>query len=136
LNAHDKLLKDATAGDPVTGLKWTRKTCRKLANELKRKGFQVENGTIPCLAWFLGYTLRGNRKRLSHKQDACRDQQMRYIEELRKRFARKKNSPTAGKRENRTISECRTHATQRVFGCFDNRLSNCRNWQSIFIRHL
>lgn len=90
LNALDKLLKDATAGDPVTGLKWTRKTCRKLANELKRKDFQVEHSTIPRLARLLGYTLRGNRKRLSRKQDDRRDQQMRYIEKQRKRFARKK----------------------------------------------
>jgi len=54
LNALDRLLKDATAGDPITGLKWTRKTCRKLANELKRKGFQVEHSTIPRLARLLG----------------------------------------------------------------------------------
>ena len=92
MNALDQLLKDATAGDPITGLKWTRKTCRKLANELHRKGFQVEHSTIPRLARLLGYTLRGNRKRLSRKQDDRRDQQMRYIEKQRRRFARK-NSP-------------------------------------------
>jgi len=90
LNALDKLLKDATAGDPITGLKWTRKTCRKIASELKRKGFQVEHSTIPRLVRLLGYTLRGNRKRLSRKQDGRRDQQMRYIEKQRKRFARRK----------------------------------------------
>ena len=90
MNALDQLLKDATAGDPITGLKWTRKTCRKLANELHRKGFQVEHSTIPRLARLLGYTLRGNRKRLSRKQDDRRDQQMRYIEKQRRRFARKK----------------------------------------------
>ena len=88
MNALEILLKDATAGDPITGLKWTRKTCRKLANELKRKEFQVEHSTIPRLARLLGYSLRGNRKRLSRKQDKRRDQQMRYIEKQRKRFAR------------------------------------------------
>lgn len=90
MNALDNLLKDATAGDPITGLKWTRKTCRKIAAGLKRKGFQVEHSTIPRLARLLGYTLRGNRKRLSRKQDERRDQQMRYIENQRKRFARNK----------------------------------------------
>jgi len=90
LKALEKLLQDATAGDPITGLKWTHKTCRKLAQELKRKGFQVEHSTIPRLAHLLKYTLRVNRKRLSRQQDERRDQQMQYIESQRKRFARKK----------------------------------------------
>ena len=90
MKALEKLLKDATAGDPITGLKWTRKTCRKIAKELKRKGFQVEHSTIPRLVRLSRYTLRSNHKRLSRKQDDRRDQQMRYIESLRKRFSRKK----------------------------------------------
>jgi len=90
LKALEKLLQDATAGDPITGLKWTRKTVRKLAKELKRKGFQVEHSTIPRLARLLKYRLRVNRKRLSRQQDARRDQQMQYIERQRKQFARKK----------------------------------------------
>ena len=88
----ETLLQDATAGDPITGLKWTRKTSRKLAQELKRKGFEVEHSTLPRLVRILGYTLRGNRKRLSRKQDAGRDRQMRYIASQRKRFARQ-NQP-------------------------------------------
>jgi hypothetical protein len=90
LKALDKLLQDATAGDPITGLKWTRKTCRKLAKELKRKGYQVEHSTIPRLVRLLKYTLRANQKRLSRKKDKRRDEQMKYIEGQRKRFARKK----------------------------------------------
>jgi hypothetical protein len=88
----ETLLQDATAGDPITGLKWTRKTSRKIAEELKRKGYQVEHSTIPRLADSLGYTLRGNRKRLSRKQDSRRDRQMRYIARLRRRFAQQ-NQP-------------------------------------------
>ena len=90
MKALEKLLQDATAGDPITGLKWTRKTCRKIADELKRKGFQVEHSSIPRLVELLGYTLRVNHKRLSRKQDDRRDLQMCYIENQRKRFARKK----------------------------------------------
>ena len=80
----EKLLQDATAGDPITGLKWTRKTCRKIADELKRKGFQVEHSSIPRWVQLLGYTLRVNPKRLSRKQDDHRDLQMWYIENQRK----------------------------------------------------
>lgn len=90
MKALDKLLQDATAGDPITGLKWTRKTSRKIAKELKRKGFRVEHSTIPRLVRLLGYTLRVNHKRLSRKKDDRRDLQMQYIESQRKRFARRK----------------------------------------------
>ena len=83
-------MKDATAGDPITGLKWTRKTSRNLAQELRKKGFEIGHSTISRLARGLGYTLRGNRKRLSRKQDAGRDHQMRYLTRLRNRFVRQK----------------------------------------------
>jgi len=90
LKALDKLLKDATAGNPITGVKWTRKTSRNLAKELKRQGFRVEHSTIPRLARLLGYTLRVNHKRLSRKKDKRRDEQMKYIASQRKRFVRRK----------------------------------------------
>jgi len=83
-------LKDATAGGPITGLKWTGKTSRKIAKELKRQGFQVEHSTVPRLARQLGYTLRVNHKRISRKEDNRRDQQMGDIESQRKRFAHEK----------------------------------------------
>ena len=90
MKALDKLLQDATAGDPITGLKWTHKTSRKLAKELKRQGFQVEHSTIPRLAHGLGYTLRVNHKRLSRKKDERRDEQMQYIKSQRERFSHRK----------------------------------------------
>ena len=90
MKALEKLLQDATAGDPITGLKWTRKTSRNLARELRRKGFKVERDTVLRLAGDLGYTLRGNRKRLSRGQDARRDHQMRYLTRVRNWFLRRK----------------------------------------------
>ena len=78
------MLKDATAGHPVTGLKWTRKTSRKLSRALRRKGFKVGPDTVRRLLSKLGYTRRVNRKRLSNRQDADRDRQMRYVARRRK----------------------------------------------------
>jgi Rhodopirellula transposase DDE domain len=74
-----ELLKDETAGDPVKGIKWTRKTVRHIAHELDRKGFKIGRETVRRLILSLGYRLRSNRKRLTRKQDARRDKQMRYI---------------------------------------------------------
>lgn len=87
-----ELLKDATAGDPITGLKWTRKTSRKLSRALRHQGFQVGRTTVARLARGLGYTLRSNRKRLSRKQNPGRDRQMRYIARQQREF-RKAEDP-------------------------------------------
>ena len=84
----EKLLQDATAGDPITGLKWTRKTSRNLARGLRKKGFKVSYNTVSRLARHLEYTLRSNKKRLSRKQDAGRDSQMHYLVRLRNRYVR------------------------------------------------
>lgn len=90
MKALDEILQDATAGDPISGLKWTRKTTRKLAEELKRKEFQVGHSTVPRLVRKLRYTLRSNQKRLSRKQDERRDDQMRHLTQVRKRFLKRK----------------------------------------------
>ena len=82
----EELLKDATAGDPITGLKWTRKTPRKLSRALRRLGFKVGRTTVARLIRGLGYTLRSNRKRLSRKQDSRRDRQMQYIARQQREF--------------------------------------------------
>lgn len=81
-----ELLRDATAGDPITGIKWARKTLRALKRELRRKGFKVSLFTIRRLLRKLDYAIRVNRKRLTKKQDPERDRQMRYIARVRRRF--------------------------------------------------
>lgn len=82
----EQLLRDITAGDPISGIKWTRKTLRAIEKELRRKGFKVSFVTIRRLLRELGYAIRVNRKRLTKKQDPERDRQMRYIARLRLRF--------------------------------------------------
>jgi hypothetical protein len=77
------LLEDETAGDPIRGTKWTRKTLRKLATGLKWRKFEAGRETVRRLLRRLKYAPRANRKRLSHKQDADRDRQMRYIARIR-----------------------------------------------------
>ncbi len=82
----DQLLKDSTAGDPITGIKWTRKTIRQLSRELRRKGIRIGRNTVRRLLKGQRYALRVNRKRLTHEHDPRRDRQMRYIARLRRAF--------------------------------------------------
>lgn len=73
-----------TAGDPVTGCKWTRKTTKKIAKELKRAGIGVSAKTVGKLLKEMKFSLRMNLKSmesgLSKPPDPRqRDQQFRYI---------------------------------------------------------
>lgn len=79
-------MQDATAGDPIRGTKWTRKTLRKLVEELRAKKFKVGRETIRRLLKTLDYSLRYNRKERSKRQDADRDRQMRYLARKRRAF--------------------------------------------------
>ena len=79
----EALLDDETAGDPIHGTKWTRKTLDKLATGLKQRKLDAGRETVRRLLRRLKYELRANRKRLSKRQDAGRDRQMRYIARIR-----------------------------------------------------
>lgn len=82
------LLRDATAGDPMGGLRWTHKTTRSLAAALTRRGVQVGHVTVARLLRAQKYSLRSNRKRLGGKKDPYRDQQFRLLGRRRRRFQR------------------------------------------------
>lgn len=84
------MLKDATAGDPIRGTKWTRKTLRTLVRELRRKKFKIGRETVRRLLKQLDYSLRYNRKERSKRQDPDRDRQMRYLARKRRAFLKAK----------------------------------------------
>lgn len=92
----DELLRDATAGDPISGLKWTRKTVRALTRQLRRRGFKVRRETVRRLLQVRRYAQRVNRKRLSRKHDPDRDRQMRYIVRTRQAFMKAKMPVISG----------------------------------------
>ena len=47
-----------TAGDPMSGLKWTRRTTEKIAAELRSLGIGVGPRTVARLLTQLGFSLR------------------------------------------------------------------------------
>lgn len=83
-------MKNETAGDPMTGLKWTRRTTEKIANELKAADIEVSPRTVAKLLKQMRFSLRVNHKKLtSRKAPDDRDEQFAYIAETRERFARR-----------------------------------------------
>ena len=79
-----------TAGDPMSGLKWTQKTTEKIALELQRVGINVGPKTVARLLKQMGYSLRVNHKKLARvctTSPADRDAQFVHIAGLREDFA-------------------------------------------------
>ena len=89
----ETLMEYATAGDPITGLKWTKKTTQKLAGELRKLGIKEVNRTsVGRLLKDLGYSLKVNHKNRAlgvkdtAEARANRNQQFEYINLLRAQF--------------------------------------------------
>jgi len=73
-----------TAGDPVSGCKWTRKTTGKIAQQLRRARIRVSAKTVGRLLKQMNFSLRLNLKCLESGQSKPpdprqRDLQFRYI---------------------------------------------------------
>lgn len=78
-----------TAGDPMTGLKWTQKTTVTIAKELQESGINVGSRTVSRLLNLMGYSLRVNHKQLSRVTKTApelRNAQFEHIAELRDEF--------------------------------------------------
>jgi hypothetical protein len=61
------LLQHDTAGDPITGLKWTRKTTENMAEVLQQIDIPVSANTVARLLHQMHFSLRVNRKQIATK---------------------------------------------------------------------
>jgi len=87
-----QIMKYETAGDPVSGCKWTRKTTAKIARQLKSMGIVVSAKTVGRLLKEMDYSLRKNLKSLESgiRKPPCphqRNQQFCYIRSQIKDYA-------------------------------------------------
>src|SRR5207253_8661655 len=88
IDAIEILLEHDTAGDPITGLKWTRKTTEKIAEVLQQIDIPVSANTVARLLHQMAFSLRVNRKQIATNSSPYRDQQFQHICALRTRFQR------------------------------------------------
>jgi transposase len=72
-----------TAGDPITGVKWSRRTTRKIAEELTALGIAVSKNTVGRLLKQLKFKLRVNRKQIASTKNPDLNQQFLYIGQQR-----------------------------------------------------
>jgi hypothetical protein len=80
------LVEPATRGDPESPLRWTCKSVRRLAEELKRQGHVISYPVVAELLRQQGYSLQGNRKSQEGDSHPDRNAQFEYINRKVKRF--------------------------------------------------
>lgn len=80
------LVEPDVRGDPMSPLRWTTKSTRRLADELGRQGWRISADTVADLLRQEGFSLQGNAKTLEGKQHPDRDAQFRYLNEQVKQY--------------------------------------------------
>jgi hypothetical protein len=73
------LVDPVTRGDPISPLRWTCKSVRRLAGELKAQGHPVSHQTVARLLRGMDYSLQGNRKNKEGAGRPDRDAQFQHI---------------------------------------------------------
>ena len=79
-------MKPETAGDPISGLKWTRKSTAKISKALGQIGIQVGRNTVGKLLKAINFRLRVNHKKRSTASPHDRDKQFKRIKRMRHTF--------------------------------------------------
>jgi transposase len=79
LETLESLVEGGTRGDPMSPLRWTCKSTRVLAKELKRYRFQVSSTKVGQLLKSQGYSLQANRKTVEGNQHPDRNAQFEHI---------------------------------------------------------
>lgn len=79
LVALDDLVEPESRGDPMCPLRWTTKSTRTLADQLRSQGYVVSHVTVAELLHQMGYSLQAPAKENEGAQHPDRDAQFRHL---------------------------------------------------------
>ena len=82
----NELMKEDTAGDPMSAKKWTRRDTRSVSKDMKERGVEICPNSVAKLLKEEHYSLRVNRKTICETHHPDRDRQFKIISEEKKRF--------------------------------------------------
>jgi transposase len=82
----ESLVEPVTRGDPESPLRWTCKSVRQLAAELKRMKHQTSHRMVAELLHEMDYSLQANRKTLEGSSHPDRDAQFHHISDKIQEF--------------------------------------------------
>jgi Rhodopirellula transposase DDE domain len=74
-----QLVEPSTRGDPQSPLRWTCKSTRRLAGELRHQGYAISHVTVARLLMDADYSLQANRKTMEGTTHPDRNAQFEYI---------------------------------------------------------
>ncbi len=89
VKALERLVDPTARGDPKSALRWTCKSTRKLADELRRQGFDVGPHTVARELKEQGFSLQSNRKTRDGDSHPDRDAQFGHINKKAQSFMRR-----------------------------------------------
>ena len=75
----EALIEPTSRGDPESPLRWTTKSVRNLAAELRRQGHALSHQSVAELLHELGYSLQANRKTLEGTHHPDRNAQFSHL---------------------------------------------------------
>ena len=75
----DRLVEPTSRGDPESPLRWTCKSVRKLAEELRAQGHQTSHRMVAELLHDMGYSLQANQKTLEGSEHPDRNAQFEHL---------------------------------------------------------
>ena len=87
--ALEELVEPLTRGHPMSPPRWTCKSVRTLAAELRRQGHAVSHQTVSAVLKSLGYSLQANRKTREGAKHPDRNAQFEHIAQRVKEFQRR-----------------------------------------------
>jgi len=89
------LMEYETAGDPMSGMLWTKKTREKISKELAKIDIKVGPTSVGKILKQLNYSLKCNSKKISNggkkltkDEKKARDMQFKYINKKREEYAK------------------------------------------------
>ena len=82
----ETLIEPTSCGDPESPLRWTCKSLRNLAGELKNIGHEISHARVVDVLHMLGYSLQANKKTIEGTEHPDRDKQFEHISEKYKVF--------------------------------------------------
>lgn len=92
----ERIMKHDVAGDPISGLRWTRRTRSKIAQQLTKSGIPIGTTTVGVLLKKMDFSLRVNRKKLcsgnqTPEKRRIRNRQFGNIRRTREQFTQQGN---------------------------------------------
>ena len=87
----ESIMDENTAGDPMSFLRWSSRSTRKISDELKSRGHDAGPNTVARLLKERDYSLQANVKSFEGSSVEERDEQFHHINEEMKSFAEDNN---------------------------------------------